>query len=57
MLLFIIYNADLLDITDDDQLEAALGYMDDIALIALGNNFNKTTTRLQNLMTKQDGGL
>ena len=57
MLLYIIYNADLLDITDDDQLEAALGYVDDIALVAVGNNFDETTTRLQNLMTKQDGGL
>ena len=57
MLLYIIYNADMLDITDDDQLEAALGYVDDIALIAIGNNFDESTARLQNLMVKQDGGI
>ena len=57
MLLYIIYNADLLEITDDDHLEAALGYVDDIALIAIGNNFDESTTKLQNLMVKEDGGL
>ena len=57
MLLYIIYNADLLEITDDDHLEAALGYVDDIALIAIGNNFDESTEKLQNLMVKENGGL
>lgn len=57
MILYIIYNADLLDITDDELNEDALGYVDDIALIAIGNNFEETTARLRNLMVKQDGAL
>ena len=57
MILYIIYNADLLEIIDDDQLEDALGYVDDIAIIAIGNDFEETTTRLQNLMIKHEGGL
>jgi hypothetical protein len=57
MLLYIIYNADLLEITDDDQSEDALGYVDDIALLAIGEDFEQTTAKLKNLMEKQDGGL
>ena len=57
MLLYIIYNADLLEITDNDQMESALGYVDDIALIAIGNDFEETTQRLQNLMEKRGGAL
>jgi hypothetical protein len=57
MILYIIYNADLLDITDDEAHEDAIGYVDDVALLAIGNSFEDTTARLQNLMTKHDGAL
>jgi hypothetical protein len=57
MLLYIIYNADLLEIIDNDQQEDALGYVDDIALLAIGDNFDHTTAKLKNLMEKRDGGL
>jgi ribonuclease HI len=57
MLLYIIYNADLLEISDDESYEDALGYVDDIALIATGNNFEDSTQRLKAMMTKEDGGL
>ena len=57
MLLYIIYNADLLEIIDYDVLEDAIGYVDDIALVAVGNTFDETTARLQNLMSKPDGAL
>ena len=57
MLLYIIYNADMLDITDDENLEDAIGYVDDIALIAIGIDFDESTARLRNLMEKQGGGL
>ena len=57
MLLYILYNADLLEIPDDDSQEDALGYVDDIALIASGNTFEESTQRLKNMMTKEDGGL
>ena len=57
MLLYILYNADLLEIPDDDQTEDAIGYVDDIALLAVGNNFAESTHRLKHMMTKEDGGL
>ena len=57
MLLYILYNADLLEIPDDELQEDALGYVDDIALVALGNNFEESTQRLKTMMTKDDGGL
>jgi hypothetical protein len=57
MLLYIIYNADLLEIIDNEELEDAIGYVDDIALVATGRDFDETTTRLRNLMEKHEGGL
>lgn len=57
MLLYILYNADLLDLPDNPQTEDALGYVDDIALVATGYNLEDTTNRLSAMMTKQDGGL
>ena len=57
MLLYILYNADLLDIPDDETTEDALGYVDDIALIAIGEDFDESTRRLKEMMTKENGGL
>ena len=57
MLLYILYNADLLELTDDPEVEDALGYVDDIALIATGNDFEETTNRLGSLMSKEEGGI
>jgi hypothetical protein len=57
MLLYIFYNADLIDLPDNPLTEDALGYVDDVALIATGPNFEGTTKRLNNMMTKEDGGL
>ena len=57
MILYIIYNADLLKITDDDNHKTALGYIDDMALLVTSSNFEETTTKLQNLMEKSEGGL
>jgi hypothetical protein len=57
MLLYILYNADLLQITGDENKEDSLGFVDDIALIAIGKDFNETTRRLANMMTKEEGGL
>ena len=57
MLLYILYNADLLELPDDTATEDALGYVDDIALLAVGDDLEETTQKLQNLMTKQGGGL
>jgi hypothetical protein len=57
MILYIIYNADLLEIPDNEISEDAIGYVDDIALIATGKNFEETTAILRYMMTKDQGGL
>ena len=57
MLLYILYNADLLDVPDNPLAEDAIGYVDDIALIATGTGFEETTQRLTDMMTREDGGL
>ena len=57
MLLYIIYNADLLELPDNELTEDAIGYVDDIALLAIGNDFEETTNRLKTMMAKEDGGL
>jgi ribonuclease HI len=57
MILYILYNADLLEIPEDEEKEDSLGYVDDIALVALGEDFNETTKRLETMMTKENGGI
>ena len=57
MLLYIIYNADLLDLPDNPNAEDVIGYVDDIALFSTGIDFDESTQRLSEMMTKQDGGL
>jgi hypothetical protein len=57
MILYIIYNADLLEITDNEDYEDAVGYVDNVALLAIGDDFEETTTRLRTMMEKQEGGL
>lgn len=57
MLLYIIYNADLLEILDNEELEDAIGYVDDVALLVTGTDFEETSQKLCYLMEKQDGAL
>jgi hypothetical protein len=57
MLLYILYNADLLDLPDHPTEEDALGYVDDIAIIATGTDLIETNNRLVDMMTKDGGGL
>ena len=57
MLLYIIYNADLLDLPDNPLSEDAIGYVDDVALLAIGEDFEETTHRLETIMKKDEGGL
>jgi ribonuclease HI len=57
MLLYILYNADLLDLPDNPASEDAIGYVDDIALLSTGTDFEESTNRLKDMMTKEDGGL
>jgi hypothetical protein len=55
MLLYILYNTDLLELPDHPTDEDALGYVDGIALIAIGIDFEGTNNRLKTMMTKEDG--
>ena len=54
MLLYTLYNADLLDLPDNQEAKDVIGY---IALITVGDDLTETTNRLKNLMTKAGGGL
>jgi hypothetical protein len=57
MLLYIIYNADLLEITGDENSECAIRYVDNVALITVGKDFDEMTRRLYTMMMKEDRGL
>ena len=57
MILYILYNADLLETPLNQINEDAIGYVDNIAVIAIGENFDDTTNRLKNLMMREDRGL
>jgi hypothetical protein len=51
MILYILYNADLLEIVIDEKTEHSLGYVDDIALIATGKDLDESTKKTE----KDDG--
>ena len=53
MILYILYNADLLDLPVNNEEEDALSYVDDIALVTTGDDLYQTTQRLENIMTKK----
>jgi len=57
MILYILYNADLLEITGDEEKEDALGYVDNAALVAIGADFEETTKRIKRMMMEENGGL
>ena len=54
MLLYLFYNADLLDIAVGWN-EKALGYVDDIALVVFTKNFTQTHRILKNMMLQPKG--
>ena len=56
MILYIIYNADLLEIADVTEREDALGYVDNVAVMAVADDFDETVTMLKHMMEKEDGG-
>ncbi len=55
MIIYILYNADLLEIPEDEK-EDAIGYVDDAILIATGDTFEATVNTLQNMMERNGGG-
>ena len=52
-----IYNAGLLELVDRGNDEDALGYVDDVAILAVGDDLGETTDKLSEIMNGQDGGL
>jgi hypothetical protein len=55
MLLYLFYNADLLDIPDSRN-EAVLGYVDDTIFYAEGDNLIDTSDMLMDMMNRPGGG-
>jgi hypothetical protein len=55
MLLYIIYNADLLDIPESPE-EDTIGYVDDACLIAVADDFRTTCKMLKDMMKWDRGG-
>ncbi|KAJ3492820.1 hypothetical protein NLJ89_g11157 [Agrocybe chaxingu] len=55
MVLYIIYNADLLEIAGNIN-EDSLGFVDDALAISIENTFDDTTKALADFMNREDGG-
>ena len=55
MLLYLYYNADLLDMAKGRQ-ELVLGYVDDIALVMVANMFSQMHVILENMMERWGSG-
>ena len=55
MLLYLYYNADMLDIPKGHN-ETGLGYVDDMALLEIGKDFGKAHQRLKHMMNRPGGG-
>lgn len=56
MLLYIIYNSALIEIPSSKD-EDTLGYVDDVTLLAVGDDFEQTTSKLKNMMEREEGGM
>ena len=56
MILYIFYNADILDIPNITTKEDAMGYVDDINFRVIAKNFQETTKIIRDMMTRQDDG-
>lgn len=55
MLIYILYNADLLQIPWDANGEDAVGYVDNIMLLATGDGFEETTNTLKDMVERPNG--
>jgi len=54
MILYLYYNTDLLDIASSKQ-EMCLGYVDNMALVAVGSSCEETHQMLKDMMTRPGG--
>jgi len=57
IILYIIYNADLLEMLVLLFEEDSVGYVDDAIAIAFSKDFHETTQALKRMMEREDGGL
>jgi len=57
MVLYIIYNADLLELVDIEDNKDAVGYVDDATILAIGDDIGETTDKLHLIMHEEGGGL
>ena len=56
MIFYVFYNAGLLKISPPDALdEKQFGFIDDIALLAIGNTFKETYGKLTNMISRPNG--
>ena len=56
MLLYVIYNSDLMDIAKKEKGELALAFVDNTTLVIVGNMFKDNHRRLKNMMERRGGG-
>ena len=56
MILYILFNADLLEMLALQLMEDSVGYVDDAITIAFGEDFHETTQALKHMMERDDGG-
>ena len=56
MILYVIYNSDLVDIAKKEKGELTLAFVDDTALIAVGNSFEETHQKLMDMLERCGGG-
>jgi ribonuclease HI len=57
MIFYAFYNAGLLEISPYDcRDEKQFGFVDDVTLLAIGENFNDTYQKITNMMTRPNGG-
>ena len=57
MLLYILYNVNLLKIPTNTEKEDAIGYVNNTTLLAIAESFEGTTKILEEMMTREEGGI
>jgi hypothetical protein len=56
MVIYIIYNADLINVSQGHPNELTLAFVDDTAFIAIGNSIKETHDMLQDMLERAGGG-
>lgn len=53
--LYKMYNSRLLEVVDEEDRDKSLGFLDDVAVVAVGENLEQTTAMLQSHVEQQKG--